>query len=233
MVCTPQRVITPWDLQVDTWWSALNPDGAGAYPANASAVSSLHDLGKQGNNLSQANGALQPSFTRSANGTFPAISFNGTQWMSCGAGAGNSYQGAMSCYGIWQNNASGTQRIVMKLTSWAYSAQNANYVWNAWVSGSGVAAITTGGITAGTYQSCTMIYNRGTSAIFYKDAALFQTITPYTALNDAGVGDLYFGSRDGAQQYVTGAVTDYFMFYRLQADWEIALMNFFLRFRGA
>jgi len=235
MICTTmQRITTPWDLQVDTWWSALNPDGAGGYPANNTALSSLTDLGKRGNNLSQPTGLLQPLFKRSANGNFPAIDFSGAQWMSVAAGSGNSYQGGMSCYGIWQNNASGTQRIVMKVLSWAYSAASANYNFNVWQSASGFAATVTGSpISAGVYQSCTMIYNRGTDVPFYKNSALYQTVTPFTALNDAGVLDLYFGSRDGTQQFMVGAITDYFMFYRIQAIWESNYMNFFERFRGA
>lgn len=235
MTCTTmQRVVTPWDLQVDTWWSALNPDGAGGYPANGSSVSSLTDLGTKGNNLSQASGALQPTFTRSANGNFPAISFSGTQWMSCAASANNSYAGGKSSYGVWQCNASGTQRIVMKVLSWAYSAASTNYNWNIWNSGSGVAATVTGNpISSGVYQSCTMIWNAGTDVTFYKNAASYQTITPFTTLADVGVNDLYLGTRDGTQQYMVGAITDWFVFFRVQSAWEISYMNFFERFRGA
>lgn len=232
-ICTPNRIITPWDLQVDTMYSALNPDGLHTYPANNTSLSSIKDLGKRSNDQTQSTGASQPTFIRNANNNFGAFKFSGSQWASCAAGSGNSYQGAMTILGIWQNNASGTQRILMKLLSWAYSSLGTNYNWNIWASASGVAATTTGNpVVSGVYQQCTMNYNRGTNASFYKNETFLQTITPYTSLNDAGTQNLYFGSRDGTQQFVNGAVQEILVFFRQLSTWELTNMHFWTKLRG-
>lgn len=231
--CTPRRMITPWDLQIDTYYDALNPDGQASYPASASAVSALTDLGKRGNNQSQPTGGLQPTYTRNANNNMPAISFNGSQWMSCAAGAGNAYQGEMTILGLWEVTANGgTQRILTKILSWSYSILANNYNWNVWQSATGMnSATATNPIVNGTYQNCTINYNRGTDVTFYKDGASLVT-NAFTALNDAGVGDVYLCTRDGTQQYVTGAFQMLLTFFRELDAWELMYMNLWIKVRG-
>lgn len=227
-----QRVITPWDLQVDTYYDAHNPDGSGGYPANASALSSIADLGRKGNTQAQASGSLQPTFVRNAVNSYPGFNFSGAQSMSCAQSAGNTYVGSSSFFVLFSTtNAvpSPTQRLLTRVNTFAVTQTTNTLLLSLFGAGSYNAGGTP--ISNNTYYNTGYIYTNNVQTVFNIGGSVFSTISGAFTMA-SNTSDLYFGSRDNLQNFFSGVIPLIMWFQRATADWENLAMAFWIKIKG-
>ena len=89
---------SPTYLSIDSWYSALNPNGDGSIPSDGAALSSVIDLGVKQNNMAQATVVNQPIYKRNIINGKNVFRCNGITFMSCAAGSGNNYSGPMTIF---------------------------------------------------------------------------------------------------------------------------------------
>jgi hypothetical protein len=223
-------ITAPADLGLDIIWDPLNLDKVAGYPADGSSVSSILDLGRSGNNLSQATGAAQPIFKRDIINGNPILRFSGAQWMSSPAGANNAYAGAMSVFVVWSTpntSPAPIARTITKVSSWTLSYVTEDIQFGLFAGGS----YTADNIIANdTVYNTGTVFNGSTATDFYRNGELFTTVSAAGTMSGTA-SDLYFGSRDGTQHFITGDVGFLCVAYRALSSFEIGKLNTYLNIR--
>src|SRR5574337_508953 len=222
-------------LRADIYYSASNPDGNFSRLTNGSAFSSWTDLSGNGNTQTQSTPGNQPSYSLNAINNRPSIGFNAASfdYMSAATSTNNQYAGAITTLIAFRasvSGVSGTQRILTKLLKWPMSILNDNYMFTTWNSGgSGVSANgTTPAIISGVAQANIQAWNGSTSATFYKNSALNETV----ALSNTTVtttNPVYLGTRDGTTAFFSGDIADLGAVYRLLNPWETYMTGLYLK----
>jgi hypothetical protein len=225
------NLFLPRDIGIDIWWDPINIDGAYGYPADGTGVSSIIDGGKSPNNLTQASGGAQPIYKRSIINGNPVFRFAGAQFMSSPNGVNNAYTGAMTHFIVFSTTnstpPSGAARIISKPSSWAPTYLSTEYTFSLF----GVTYTTGAAAVANdTFYNFCSVYNGSSATDFYRNGTFLVT-SSFASVMAVNANNLYFGSRDGAQHFISGDVAFVGVFYRALAAWEISLMNFYLNVR--
>lgn len=93
------------------WLDGNDPAGTGTKPANSSAVATWKDKSKNALDYTQATGANQPIYNTNYINGLGALTFNGSQYLTCAYNAlinGTSF----TQYAVCKTATSGTQRFV-------------------------------------------------------------------------------------------------------------------------
>lgn len=219
----------PNDLGVNTAWDALNPAANGVIPADGTALSSISDLGLNGNTVTQATGTNQIIFKKNIINNQNAFRFSGNQYASIANGTGNSYSGPLSIFVI---GMASTMAAALHVISKAPNPTTGGYgVGSVITSGNsdmtiwGVQDIASSTCTwaLNTYQVMGWVFKSDNSVDFYKNRTTTQNVAG--SAMSASAAALVFGAKTatGTDQW-QGDVLAAFIFFRQLAAWEIALM---------
>lgn len=226
---------TPAMLRVNTWWDANNPAGNGVIPTDGTQLSSITDLGLNGNTVTQATGANQILFKRNIINGQNVFRFSGSQFASCVNSANNNYVGPLTIVAIAMPTGTltpggGDTRIVSK---GANLANLDGYGYGLFTGGK--SSLTTWNIHdysttneewyLGEYAIQTVVYNSNFSVDFYTNGSFVQNLTAGSGFTQA-TQPLVFGAKNvsGGQAW-QGDVIACFIFYRALTAAELNLMH--------
>lgn len=221
----------PLDLGVNTVWDAANPNGNFIIPADGTALTSISDLGLNGNTVTQATGANQPIFKKGIVNNQNVFRFSANQYASIAGGSGNNYNGVLSVFAIGMTTTATTsQHFLSKApnpSAGGYgigcnlSSQADFTIWNV----VDVVGSTTLWVNS-TFQVLGTVYKSDNSVDFYKNRSFIQNVAG--SATTSSTAPLVFGAKTatGSDQW-SGDFVAVFVFFRQLASWEInAMLNY-------
>lgn len=192
-------------------YDASNPNkNSSSIPANATALPSIKDLAKSGNDMAQATGANQPTYIHTAVNGLNVFNFNSasSQFMSRAGSSINNYNGEMAGLAIVKTDtiAAGVSRVMRKSTTgWSFGRSADKYIFTTHGRSD---FITTGAqFVAGTWQVMGVVLKNvaGTWSVdFYKNRTLVENVVGLSP--SGGTGTLYFGSLDNVAEFFSGQI---------------------------
>lgn len=221
----------PQDLGVNTVWDAANPAGNLIIPADGTALSSISDLGLNGNTVVQATGTNQPIFKKNIVNGQNVFRFSGNQYASIAGGSGNNYNGPLSVFAIGMTTAATTLQHFLSKTpnpsTGGYgigcnaSSQADMTVWLVQdIVGSSTLWVNN------TFQVLGVVYKSDNSVDFYKNRSFIQNVAGVATT--ASTAPFVFGAKtsSGVDQW-SGDFSAVFIAFRQFATWEInAMLNY-------
>lgn len=232
MIIAPSNngILTPSDTQPQIWLDPRNYDGNNTRSSNGTALSSIKNLGAIGSTFAQASGGAQPTIQNNVVNTNPVFRFSGAQSMTMSSFAGLNYAGPMSVFVVFNTpnaNPGIAQRFLAYPAGWAFLNSGNNLQFTMF--GAGAYDLFGFLITNDTWFNSAAVYDGSNNCDFYLNGTKYNVADSITM--SLQTTNLFFGSRDGTQGFVTGDIALVLVYFRALAAWEINGINFYLKNR--
>lgn len=226
---------TPYELGVNSAYDANNPNNSTSVPADGTSLSSITDLGRNGNNWTQSTGTAQPILKRNIINGQNVFRFSGNQYMTCPASANNNYTSGSSLTIVAiasTSNTSTVGRIFTKSNSGSGAAgytAGKNLALSRFSSIGGQDADTSSNQwTLNTFGAYSYVYHSGLID-FYTNGSLVQSVA--VAPPGSSTWQLILGANFNLSELWYGDIVALYVFFRQLSSWELYLINTYCRKR--